>query len=419
MIPQPYNDAGLIMQGFSTLGQGAGQFAEQQRQTALQNAPIDPQLEAFARARMRQAVERINAGGDPRVEAANYKQDLANILKGGPGMQAPQVNMPDIVGRTVGPSSPMQGAGQAPPTQQSAFSGEMPPKQMSVGLPPQTDMSGNTVSFPQQAPQPQPQPQRQAPQPAPQGQRINQTAAPQQSVAPQGRMTQRQFDDFAKLNPQFQSMDQIEMTRQSGANKMAVAEQNNIARAMMQQAREAGLDERASASLVLKAQQIEAISGVKVFDIMMRLRGLNATLGSRERVAALNRDQRLQYAKLYQRMFADAAKAKAAAESVGDESGAAMSKSMMDAATQGSNILGVTNIEEDIIDPGQPEQPGIFGTSIGGTPAVPPKTGPVAKPLPASPAGPPTTSTSTSKSTTQTNSAPQSLQDRINARRKK
>jgi hypothetical protein len=228
-------------------------------------------------------------------------------------------------------------------------------------------------------------------------------------------MTQRQFDDFAKLNPQFQSMDQIEMTRQSGANKLALAEQNNIARAMMQQAREAGLDERASASLVLKAQQIEAISGVKVFDIMMRLRGLNATLGSRERVAALNRDQRLQYAKLYQRMFADAAKAKAAAESVGDESGAAMSKSMMDAATVGSNILGVTNIEEGVIDPGSPGEEGI----IFDTPPVPPKTGPVAKPLPASPAGPPTTSTSTSKSTTQTNSAPQSLQDRINARRKK
>jgi len=411
MIPQPYNDAGLIMQGFSTLGQGVGQFAEQQRQTALQNAPIDPQLEAFARARMRQAVERINAGGDPRVEAANYKQDLANILKGGPGVQAPQVNMPDIVGRTVGPSSPMQGAGQAAlPTQQSAFSGEMPPKQMSVALPPQTDLSGNTVRMPQAQPQ-----QPQAPRQAPQGQRINQTAAPQQPAAPQARMTQRQFDDFAKLNPQFQSMDQIEMTRQSGANKMAVAEQNNIARAMMQQAREAGLDERASASLVLKAQQIEAVSGVKVFDIMMRLRGLNATLGSRERVAALNRDQRLQYAKLYQRMFADAARAKAAAEAVGDESGASMSKSMMDAATMGSNILGVTNIEEGVIDPGSPGEEGI----IFDTPPVPPKTGPVAKPLPASPAGPPATSTSTSKSTTQTNSAPQSLQDRINARRKK
>jgi hypothetical protein len=396
MIPQPYNDAGLIMQGFSTLGQGAGQFAEQQRQTAMQNAPIDPQLEAFARARMRQAIERIDAGGDPRVEAANYKQDLANILKGGAGVRAPQVNMPDIVGRTVGPSSQMQGASQVPPTQQSAFSGDMPPKQMSVALPPQTDLSGNTVRMPQQTLQPQPKAPQQA---RPPSQRINQTAAPQQPAAPQSRMTQRQFDDFAKLNPQFQSMDQIEMTRQSGANKLALAEQNNTARAMMQQAREAGLDERASASLVLKAQQIEAVSGVKVFDIMMRLRGLNATLGSRERVAGLNRDQRLQYARLYQRMFADAARAKAAAESVGDESGAAMSQSMMDAATQGSNILGVTNIEEGVIDPGSPGKKGI----VFDTPPVPPKTGPVAKPLPASPVGPPATSTSTSKSTTQTN----------------
>lgn len=375
------------MQGFSQIGQGAGQFADAQRQMTEQNKPIDPQLEAFARARMRQAIERINAGGDPKMEAVNYRNDLANILKSGPSVSAPQVNVPNIVGNTVGPSSPV---GNAPPAVGgSAFSGNAPVKSMTVSPPPQTDLSGNMPYKPE--PQTAPAPASQQPRSQP-GNRINQTGAPPK---PQTPMSRREFEDFAKMNPQFQSMDQIEMTRQSGQNKILLAEQNNIARAMMQQAKEAGLDERAAAALVLKAQQIEASSGVKVFDIMMRVRGLNATLASRERVAAMTQDQKLQYAKMYTAMLSDLAKAKAAAIAVGDEEGANLAQAGMDAAVQGSNILGITNIEDGITDPGAPAEPGL----IFDTPAIPPKTGPVAKPLPASPVPAPKTGTSTSKST--------------------
>lgn len=377
------------MQGFSQIGQGAGQFADAQRQMTEQNKPIDPQLEQFARARMRQAIERINAGGDPKMEAINYRNDLANILKGGPNVSAPQVNVPNIVDNTVGPSSPV---GNAPAVGGSAFSGNAPVKSMTVSPPPQTDLSGNVPykpepqAAPQAAPAPQPRPQ---PQPS---NRINQTLPQPKQQAP---MSRREFEDFAKMNPQFQSMDQIEMTRQSGQNKIQLAEQNNIARAMIQQAEEAGLDKRAAAALVLKAQQIEASSGIKVFDIMMRVRGLNATLASRERVAAMTQDQKLQYAKMYTTMLSNLAKAKAAAIAVGDNEGANLAQAGMDAAVQGSNILGITNIEDGITDPGSPAEPGL----IFDTPAIPPTTGPVAKPLPASPVPAPKTGTSTSKST--------------------
>lgn len=375
------------MQGFSQIGQGAGQFADAQRQMTEQNKPIDPQLEQFARARMRQAIERINAGGDPKMEAINYRNDLANILKGGPNVSAPQVNVPNIVDNTVGPSSPV---GNAPAVGGSAFSGNAPVKSMTVSPPPQTDLSGN-VPY---KPEPQAAPQAAtAPQPRSQtGNRVNQPTPQPKQQAP---MSRREFEDFSKMNPQFQSMDQIEMTRQSGQNKIQLAEQNNIARAMIQQAEEAGLDKRAAAALVLKAQQIEASSGIKVFDIMMRVRGLNATLASRERVAAMTQDQKLQYAKMYTTMLSNLAKAKAAAIAVGDNEGANLAQAGMDAAVQGSNILGITNIEDGITDPGSPAEPGL----IFDTPAIPPTTGPVAKPLPASPVPAPKTGTSTSKST--------------------
>jgi hypothetical protein len=379
------------MQGFSQIGQGAGQYADAQRQMTEQNKPIDPQLEQFARARMRQAIERINAGGDPKMEANNYRNDLANILKSGPGVGAPQVNVPNIVGNTVGPSSPV---GNAPAMGGSAFSGNAPVKSMTVGLPQQTDLSGNVPykPEPQTAPAPTSQPR---PQPQPSN-RINQTGAPPKQQAP---MSRREFEDFSKMNPQFQSMDQIEMTRQSGQNKIQLAEQNNVARAMFKQATEAGLDNRTAATLAFKANQMGGELAVKVFDIMQRRYGINASIMSRERIAAMNKDEKLQYAKLYQRMFADAMRSKTAAMAVGDDEGERQAQAVADMAIIGSNTLDVTNIADGEIAPGQPERPGIFGTSIGATPAIPPKTGPVAKPLPASPVSAPKTGTSTSKST--------------------
>lgn len=280
------------MQGFGQLGQGVGQAGEIMGQEARLNAPVNPQVEQFMKARLAQAMDRLKAGSDPVQESRSFQDDLRRALeqfKGGPP-QVPGMNQPNIVPQTIGPSSPQA---VPPPVQgPSAFSAPPEPQPQTAPsfgarMPTQNEMyqaSPNQVSAPapQAAPPPQqvqaPAPQPQTQQPAPQ--RIQQTQAAPSQQPPQPRMTNRDLQQFTALGPQMESMDRTAAATQTARIRGSTADANNRVKLAIAAMKEAGLDDRTSQTLGLRAAQGQLLNDTRVMairaDIMMKAQAILA-----------------------------------------------------------------------------------------------------------------------------------------------
>jgi hypothetical protein len=272
------------MQGFGQLGQGAGQAGEIMGQEAKLNAPVNPQVEQFMRARLAQAMDRLKAGGDPVQESRSFQDDLRRALdsfKGGPP-QVPGMNQPNVVPQTIGPSSPQAVPPPAQGSQQSAFSA--PPAQTQQVTLPGMDSYQRPRSLPpldygpppQQVQAPAPQPQTQ--QPAPQ--RIQQTQAAPSQQPRQTPMTMRDLQQFTALGPQMESMDRTAAATQSAQIRGTTADANNRVKLAVAAMKEAGLDDRTSQTLGLRAASGQLLNDTRVMairaDIMMKAQAILA-----------------------------------------------------------------------------------------------------------------------------------------------
>lgn len=418
MIPQPFNDAGLIMQGMGQVGQAVGQGVSAVRAEEMANRPIDPALEEFVRGRLAQAKARMEQGADPAAEAAAYQRDLKEaIAQFGSSVQVPQTNIPAVVPKVVGPSvqmSPGQSLGQiaqgqpapaaaapqqAQPQTQAPQPQQVQPQPVAYGEgdAAQLGRSAGAVALPEggltaiaqgQAPRPQPQAQPQ---------RINQLGAPprvQQALAP---MTQRDFERFVQIQPQLATMDQLAGTQVAARGRMDVAGLNSLARTYTTQLAQRGMDARTSATLAAAAARAEAATGVKVFDILMDARLMREQLGSREKVANINAQSRQDFLKRALEMRASSIAAMNIAETNGNAEALDLARAGEQASREVLNMLGFTNIQQEVVPGTPPTEGSVFPPRLP-QPGTPDTTKLVVNP-PRLPAPEATSTTSTATST--------------------
>lgn len=388
MIPTPFNDAGLIMQGMGQVGQAIGQGVQGVRAEEMANRPIHPMLQQFVRSRLEQAQARMQAGADPAAEAQSYRDDLFKAVQefnAASQVQAPQLNVPAVVPNTVGPAVPVQGTlgaiaqGQPQARPQPPVAQSQPQPPQAQMQPPQRPPSGPSIGelaqgappggAPQGAPPPgmasMGEPQR------PVEPRFGQSVPPQ---APPGRpLTQRDFEQFTAMQPQLTTMDQLESARLAAGGRREAARMNADARVAASALTQAGMSERAAATLALAGQRLELQSGVKVFDILMRIRGLNATLANRGAIAQMNAGAKQNVAELYRKMMADALKARGVADANADSEGLQLAESILDASVKGLNALGATDVEREVT-PGTPGTEGSLFPPQLPQPGTPPRT---------------------------------------------
>lgn len=244
MIPNPHNNASLIMGGFGTVAEGAKPFIEEMRT----NQDFDLLSQ--------QAMQLMEQGVSPQEAAARLKGGGAppqgQPAPGGqrPGLVAPTVpvgtpQQPNIVPRRIGPSSPLQDRPQPQAPQGQSILGAPRPAVM-----PEMAQGGYAAPFTPRDTSPygdmtqrQPLPTHQALSGAP-GQGLTSVARSQpqaqgsQLYGVQGRITSRNLPLAQLMSQKIQQRD-LANAKQQGA--MELAQQKQI----LEREKEQGRNDRA------------------------------------------------------------------------------------------------------------------------------------------------------------------------------
>jgi len=215
MIPNPHNNASLIMGGFGTVAEGAKPFIEEMRtnqdfdllsQQAMQlmEQGVSPQ----------EAAARLRGGANGGIQASGGQR---------PGLTAPQVRVgtpmqPNVVGNVVGPSSPLQDRPQAQAPQAQSILGAPRPAVSGpsiLGSP--LEMNDPGYAAPQPPPrQPLRPPVQTAPAPVQMAQAAQPQAQPSQLYGVQGRITSRNLPLAQMMSQRLQQRD-LASAKQQGA----------------------------------------------------------------------------------------------------------------------------------------------------------------------------------------------------------
>lgn len=209
--------------------------------------------------RLQQAYAALEAGQPPELVAEAFKSGRpiptgvpgqGGVPSPAPSINVPQMQQPNVVGRVIGPSSPLGGLAGPPPQVQytgDSFTPRQP--EMAQSAPGQSAPQQMLQRAPQQ-PQPQPQPQAQTriSQPAPQ-------AAPQQQG---GGMAQFMGAVTPRNMPLAQMMLQNRQQRQAQQVELAKARETSDLRASIEGMRDARQRDIAEANNETRAAIAEA-----------------------------------------------------------------------------------------------------------------------------------------------------------------
>lgn len=304
MIPNPHNNASLIMGGFGTVAEGAKPFIEEMRT----NQDFDLLSQ--------QAMQLMEQGVSPQEAAARLKGGGAppqgQPAPGGqrPGLVAPTVpvgtpQQPNIVGRVVGPSSPMQDRPQPPIAAQAA-----PPDPALLSRPSGPSILGSPLEMndpgyaPPQAPPRQPlrPPAQPAPAPAPVAQVQQSQAQGSQLYGVQGRITSRNLPLAQLMSQRLQQRD-LANAKQQGASEALNLKANLDREKMTSRENIAVLNAQTRANIagagIDKALQVAQLTkDTDVFEALLRHQDMEAAIA--ERAARGDQQAQVAWARLQQ-----------------------------------------------------------------------------------------------------------------------